>query len=129
MSLPKVSIITVVYNNQEQIQGAIQSVLKQDYSNIEYIVIDGNSNDGTISAIEEYLDQIDCFISSPDKGIYDALNKGIELSTGEIIGILHSDDLFADESVVSDMVAAMEMQEAEFIFSDLVIVDPETKKL
>ena len=70
MSLPKVSIITVVYNNQEHIQGAIQSVLKQDYSNIEYIVIDGNSNAGTISAIEEYSDQIDCFISSPDKVSY-----------------------------------------------------------
>ena len=129
MNLPKVSIITVVYNNQEHIQGAIQSVLNQDYSNIEYIVIDGNSNDGTISAIEEYSDQIDCFISSPDKGIYDALNKGIELSTGEIIGILHSDDLFVDERVVSDIVAAMEKQEAEFTFSDVIIVDPDTKKV
>lgn len=129
MSLTKVSIITVVYNNVENIQNAIQSVLDQDYLNIEYIVIDGNSIDGTISAIEKFAGQIDCFISSSDEGIYDALNKGIEISTGEIIGILHSDDLFIDVRVVSDMVEMLESRDAEFIFSDLVIVNPETKKL
>jgi glycosyltransferase involved in cell wall biosynthesis len=129
MSLTKVSIITVVYNNAENIQSAIKSVLSQDYSNIEYIVIDGNSNDGTIFAVEKFVDKIDCFISSSDLGIYDALNKGIELSTGEIIGILHSDDLFADNSVVSDMIHKLEKDDSEFIFSDLVIVNPDTKKL
>jgi len=129
MELVKVSIITVVYNNVENIQNAIQSVLRQDYGNIEYIVIDGNSNDGTISAIEEFENQIDCFISSSDKGIYDALNKGIELSTGEIIGILHSDDLFIDTRVVSDMVERMQSKDAEFIFSDLIIVNPQTQKI
>ena len=129
MGLTKVTIITVVYNNVEHIKNAIQSVLDQDYSNIEYIVIDGNSNDGTISVIEEFEDQIECFVSSPDKGIYDALNKGIDLSTGDIIGILHSDDLFIDRKVISDMVENLESQNAEFIFSDLIIVNPVTKKI
>ena len=129
MNLTKVSIITVVYNNVEYIKNAIQSVLSQDYLNIEYIVIDGNSNDGTISAIKEFEDQIDYFFSSSDKGIYDALNKGIEISTGEIIGILHSDDLFIDTKVVSEMVSKLQSEDAEFIFSDLIIVNPETKKI
>jgi len=129
MGITKVSIITVVYNNVEKIQNAIQSVLSQDYSNIEYIVIDGNSNDGTSLAIGKFSENIDCIISSPDKGLYDALNKGIELSTGDVIGILHSDDLFADVRVVSDMIQALEEKGSEFIFSDLVIVNPETNKL
>lgn len=129
MSLTKVSIITVVYNNVEKVENAIKSVLSQDYSNLEYIVIDGNSDDGTVQAIDKFSEQIDCFISAPDKGLYDALNKGIELSTGDIIGILHSDDLFADINVVKDMIQALEKHESEFIFSDLVIVNPETNKL
>lgn len=129
MNQPKVSIITVVYNNLNHIQNAIESVLSQDYTNIEYIVIDGQSTDGTIQAIDDFKDQIDIFISSSDKGIYDALNKGIKISTGEIIGILHSDDLFFDSRVVTDMVELLELKRAEFIFSDLIIVNPDTKKL
>ena len=129
MSLTKVTIITVVFNNVEHIQNAIRSVLSQDYLNIEYIVIDGNSNDGTILAIEEFKNEIDYFASSPDKGIYDALNKGIEKATGEIIGILHSDDLYIDKHVISDMVRMLDSQSAELVFSDLILVNPETKKI
>ena len=93
MSLPKVSIITVVYNNKELIQGAIQSVLKQDYSNIEYIVIDGGSSDETVSIIKSYSDRISYFISEKDNGIYDAFNKGIKVTKGQYIGIVNSDDI------------------------------------
>jgi glycosyltransferase involved in cell wall biosynthesis len=129
MSTIKVSIITVVLNNVKGIKNTIKSVLSQDYSNIEYIVIDGNSNDGTIEAINSFGKNIDYFISSPDEGIYDALNKGIEIASGEIIGILHSDDVFFDIKVVTDMVRKLDESKAELVFSDLVIINPDTKKV
>ena len=119
----KVSIITVVYNNVESIGGAIQSVLSQDYDNVEYIVIDGGSTDGTIEIIKEYLDKISVFISEPDKGIYDALNKGILLASGDVVAILHSDDKFCNTHVCSDMIKHMDKTRAELCFSDMVIVD------
>ncbi len=118
-----VSIITVVYNNAKHVRDAIQSVLSQDYPYIEYVIIDGGSTDGTVEIIEEYRDQIPVFLSEPDEGIYDALNKGILSAHGGVIGILHSDDLFCDDHVVSDMIRKMSDTESEFCFSDMVIVD------
>ena len=85
----KVSIITVVYNREATIERAINSVLSQSYKNIEYIVVDGASSDGTLGIIDKYKSNIDHFVSEKDRGIYDAINKGISLSTGEIIGLLH----------------------------------------
>lgn len=126
---PLVSIITVVFNNDEYIRDAIESVLSQDYSRIEHIVIDGCSTDGTIDIIKEYSDNISVFLSEPDEGIFDALNKGVVRSHGEIIGILHSDDLFCDKYVISDVINKMKDTEAELCFSDLVIVDAVSGKL
>ncbi len=126
---PLVSIITVVYNNDEYIRDAIESVLSQDYSKIEHIVIDGGSTDGTIGIIKEYGDKISVFLSEPDEGIFDALNKGIVRSHGEIIGILHSDDLFCDKYIISDVINKMKDTETELCFSDLVIVDAVSGKL
>jgi glycosyltransferase len=100
---PKFSIITVVFNNKDNIEDAILSVLGQDYENIEYIVVDGASSDGTLRIIEKYKDRIDKFISESDKGIYDALNKGIDIATGDIIGFLHSDDVYNDSDVFSQV--------------------------
>ncbi len=100
----KVSIITVVYNNKDTIKDAIKSVLNQTYKNIEYIIIDGASNDGTVDIIKSYGDNIDKFVSEPDKGIYDAMNKGIKLATGDIIGILNSDDFYVDKKVIEKVV-------------------------
>ena len=100
----KISIITVVWNGKKTIQNAIDSVLNQTYSNIEYIVIDGDSTDGTVSVVQNYGDRISKFISEPDKGIYDGLNKGVLLATGDVIAILHSDDLYANNKVVSKIV-------------------------
>ena len=125
----KVSIITVVRNNKETIKDAINSVLNQTYKDIEYIVIDGASTDGTVGIVQSYRGKIDKFVSEKDKGIYDALNKGIQLATGEVISILHSDDLFCDEYVVSDMVNKMSEKEAELCFSDMVIVDSKSDKV
>jgi glycosyltransferase involved in cell wall biosynthesis len=124
-----VSIITVVHNNVDDITGAIESVLSQDYSSIEYIVIDGASSDGTLDEIEKHRDNIQIFLSEPDGGIYDALNKGIALATGDVVAILHSDDIFSDEHVVTNMVKKMLHSGAEFCFSDMVIVDKESEKV
>jgi len=124
-----VSIITVVFNNKNLIRQAIDSVISQDYLYVEYIVIDGGSTDGTVDIIEKYRDKISVFISEPDGGVYDALNKGIALATGDVVAILHSDDIFCDEHVVTNMVKIMFNSDAEFCFSDLVIVDTVTDKV
>jgi len=100
----KVSIITVCYNRCKTIEDSIQSVLSQDYNNIEYIIIDGNSNDGTQEIIQSYAGKVTKFISESDKGMYDAINKGLRLATGDIIGLMHSDDEFYDENVISKIV-------------------------
>jgi glycosyltransferase involved in cell wall biosynthesis len=102
----RVSIITICYNRKATIALAIESVLNQDYPNIEYIVIDGSSTDGTTEIIQSYGDKISHFISEPDQGMYDALNKGLRQATGDIIGLMHSDDEFYDATVVSQIVAA-----------------------
>ena len=98
---PLISIITVVYNNEKDIRNAIESVLDQNYEYIEYIVIDGGSDDGTIDVINEYRDHISVFISETDNGIYDALNKGVLRASGDVVAILHSDDKFCNTHVCS----------------------------
>ena len=92
MERPKISIITVSYNSKDHIEEAILSVVNQSYTNKEYIVIDGGSTDGTLTIIEKYRDKISYFVSEPDKGISDAFNKGIKAATGDLIGIINSDD-------------------------------------
>ena len=126
---PLVSIITVVYNNSKYIRDAIESVLSQDYSRIEYIVIDGGSTDGTVEIIEEYVNKISVFLSGPDEGVYDALNKGIATANGDYLGILHSDDIFCDDKVVSDVIQTLQDTGSDLCFSDLVIVDQVSGKV
>ena len=96
----KISIITVCFNSSKTIEKTFQSVQNQVYSNIEYIVLDGNSTDGTLKIIESYKEIISKYYSENDKGLYDAMNKGIALATGDIIGILNSDDIFTDNYVL-----------------------------
>ncbi|MDO3642468.1 glycosyltransferase family 2 protein [Mucilaginibacter sp. L3T2-6] len=125
----KISIITVVYNNEKTIEDAISSVLSQNYKNIEYIIIDGNSTDNTPNIISKHLSNINNYISEADKGIYDAMNKGIMQATGEVIGILNSDDLYHDENVISDvMIHFNNDPDLDILYGDLVYVgneDPE----
>ena len=97
----KISIITVVYNRAGTIERAIRSVLGQSYSNIEYIIIDGASTDGTAELVQQYKDRVHVIVSEKDKGMYDALNKGIRMATGDVVGILHADDEFASDLVVA----------------------------
>ena len=117
----KVSIITSVFNNEKHIEDAINSVLSQTYSNIEYIIIDGNSKDNTKKIIEKYLDKIDIFVSEPDKGIYDGLNKGILKATGDIIGFLHSDDIYYNNKVIEKVVKAFK-KDIDGVYGDLVYI-------
>ncbi len=98
---PLVSIITVVYNGAKTLEQTIQSVISQTYKNIEYIVIDGGSSDGTLDIIKKYEDRITYWVSGPDSGIYDAMNKGIRKSHGEIIGIINSDDYYEKETAAA----------------------------
>ena len=96
---PLISIVTVVYNGEKTIEQTINSVLNQSYPNIEYIIIDGDSNDGTMQIISKYKDKIAHIVSEKDKGIYDAMNKGISLASGDIIGLLNSDDYYESDSI------------------------------
>jgi glycosyltransferase involved in cell wall biosynthesis len=100
---PLVSVITVVHNGEKHLEQAILSVLGQTYDNVEYIIVDGGSTDGTIDIIRKFDDRIDYWISEPDKGISDAMNKGILFSNGDLIAHLHADDYYADFSVISSV--------------------------
>jgi glycosyltransferase involved in cell wall biosynthesis len=121
----KISIITVVWNNKKTIKDAIDSVLSQTYEKIEYIIVDGASTDGTVEIIESYGDKINKFISEKDKGLYDAMNKGIALATGDVVGILNSDDFYMDEFVIEKIVNEFKEKKVDSIFADLVFVKPE----
>jgi glycosyltransferase involved in cell wall biosynthesis len=119
----KVTIITICFNRIQTIEKSIQSVLSLDYTDIEYIVIDGNSTDGTQKIIEKYQNQIAHYISEPDQGMYDAINKGLALATGEVVGLMHSDDEFYDSLVVSKIVSAFNAsKEIDGVYGDGVYI-------
>lgn len=120
----KVSIITTCYNRGTTIRGAIESVLAQDYSDIEYIVVDGASKDGSLSVIHDYQDRISKIVSEPDHGMYEAINKGIRVATGDIIGLVHSDDFLFDDHTISAIVEEFKNTKADFIYGDGIFVDP-----
>lgn len=118
----KISIITAVYNNRETIANALDSALAQDYPNVELIVIDGGSTDGTLQVLQGYADRLAVLVSEPDRGIYEALNKGIERASGDVVGFLHSDDLLAHESVLSRISAAFADPAVDAAYGDLLYV-------
>lgn len=126
----KVSIVTACYNRCSTIRGAIESVLYQDYPDIEYIVVDGASTDGTIDVIKGLMADVRWknnfkFISEPDHGMYEAINKGIKMASGDIIGLVHSDDFLYDNHVISDVVAKFKETNADFVYGDGIFVQPE----
>lgn len=118
----KISVITAVYNNESTIEDAIQSVLSQTHDDIEYILIDGESTDSTYRIIDKYKDKIDTIVSEPDGGIYDALNKGIDKATGEVVCFLHSDDIYEDENVIKKVNELFETNPVDSVYGDLVYV-------
>lgn len=126
----KVSIITSCYNRAGTISGAIESVLAQDYHDIEYVIVDGASKDDSVAVIEEAIKNLPenvtvKFISEPDHGMYEAINKGIKMATGDIIGLVHSDDFLYDSHVITDVVRKFEDTGAEFVYGDGVYVNAE----
>lgn len=120
---PKVSIITVCYNSAKTIEDTIQSVINQTYENIEYIIVDGLSTDNTIEIVNKYKDKIATIVSEKDAGLYDAINKGIGLATGEIIANLNSDDFYIDNNVIKDVVTKMQETKSDTLYADLYYVD------
>ena len=120
----KISIITVTFNSEKTLRYTIESVLNQNYDDIEYLIIDGGSTDSTLDIIKCYEPKFEGklhYISEPDKGIYDAMNKGILMATGNVVGFLNSDDLFIDKKVAEDIVSAFDTN-TDAIYANLYFV-------
>lgn len=126
----KVSIITTCYNREKTIAQAIESVLGQDYPDIEYIVVDGGSTDDSFKVIRSYGSRITKVISERDGGMYEAINKGIKMATGEIVGLLHSDDFLIYPHIISEIVERFKRTSADIVYGDGLFVDAhETEKV
>ena len=123
----KISIITVVWNNAKTIKDAINSVLNQSYKDIEYIVIDGSSTDGTIDIVQSYGDKIK-FISEKDNGLYDAMNKGIRMATGDVVGILNSDDFYASDKILQIVADEFLKGNIDSVYANLEYIDANDPK-
>lgn len=118
----KISVITAVFNNRATIAGALESVLAQRGADVEPVVVDGASTDGTQDVIRRYADRLGRYVSEPDRGLYDALNKGLALATGDVVGFLHSDDFFADNQVLAGVAAAFGDPAVDAVYGDLQYV-------
>ena len=118
----KVSLITVTYNSELTLGDTIRSVKDQDYANIEYVVVDGASTDGTVKIIKENLGLVDKWISEKDDGLYDAMNKGIKMATGDIVGIINSDDFYHRKDSISKIVEGFNQKDIQCVFADIRFV-------
>jgi len=124
----RISIVTVVYNNRKQIEETINSVLYQTYPDIEYLVIDGGSTDGTVQVIKKYEQQIAYLVSESDNGIYDAMNKGAKRASGEVLGFLNSDDVYTSEHAIEKVADAFKDRQCEACFGDMLYFSPKRIK-
>lgn len=120
----KISIITVSFNSAKTIRQTIESVLAQDYPDLEYIVIDGNSKDETVDILKSFQGKIK-FISEPDKGIYDAMNKGVKMATGEVIGTIGSDDFYPNNQIISNVVKTFSQAGTDAVYGDIQFINPD----
>ncbi|MFH2135448.1 MAG: glycosyltransferase family 2 protein [Pseudomonadota bacterium] len=127
--MPLISVVTVVFNGGGTLEDAIRSLLQQTYGNIEYIVIDGGSTDGSLDVLRNYDAQIDYWISERDEGIYDAMNKGMALASGEIVGFLNSDDFYADALVLERVARAFQDESVQACYADLVYVSQDNSRV
>lgn len=122
----KVSVITVCYNSEKTIASTLDSIASQTHDNIEHVIVDGGSTDGTISIVKQKLRDGDVFVSEPDEGLYDAMNKGVDLATGDIVGVLNSDDFYESDDAVATVVEMFRRTpEADLVFGDVVFVSPD----
>jgi glycosyltransferase involved in cell wall biosynthesis len=116
----KISVVTVVYNNVGQIEDTIKSVLSQTYSDVEYLIIDGGSDDGTIDIIKNYEKKLAYWVTEPDEGIYDAMNKGAKHAEGNVIGFLNSDDIYVNEHILGKVAEIFKEKKVDACFGDLL---------
>ena len=125
----KISLITITYNSAKTLSTTLKSVLAQTYRNVEYIIVDGASKDNTVALIKEYEPRFDSklkWVSEPDKGLYDAMNKGIRMATGDVIGILNSDDFFTTNEILQQVASAFEVnKDIDAVYGDVHFVNPE----
>lgn len=119
----KVSIITSCFNREKTIEVTLQSVLQQTYSDVEYIVVDGASKDNTLNIVNKYKEQISKIVSEPDRGMYEGLNKGIRMATGDIIGLMHSDDCFYSKNTLEHVVEMFQKTGTDLIYGNGLFVD------
>ena len=120
----KISIVTISYNSVDTIEDTLKSVISQDYDNVEYIIVDGGSKDGTLDVINRFKDNIQTIISEKDKGIYDAMNKGIQAAEGDVIGILNSDDIYQNTNILSLVIDAFSNSDKiDAVYGDIEYVD------
>lgn len=119
----KISVVTITYNSAATLRDTIESVLAQEYSNIEYLIIDGESTDATINIIKSYSDNRIKWISEPDKGIYDAMSKGKRIATGDVVGVLNSDDFYPDNRALDRVANAFTNEAIDAVYGDLKYVD------
>lgn len=124
----KISVITVVKNNERTIRQAVESVLAQKNIDLEYIVIDGESTDNTYNILKEYKDRLAVLISEKDRNLYHALNKAISLATGDVVALLHSDDMYASDTVLSEVIEKFEQGNYSIVYGDLAIVRSDDSK-
>lgn len=124
----KVTVITAVFSGRKYISEAIESVLGQTHKDIEYIIVDGGSVDGTVELVHSYGNKIDKFISEPDNGVYYALNKGIQIATGEIIALINSDDFYVNSYIISQVVEAFEKHQCDAVYSNLFYISSNNKE-
>jgi glycosyltransferase len=118
-----ISVITVSFNSVKTIAATLRSVAAQSHVDREHIIVDGASTDDTMAIVRQHGSQISRSISEPDRGIYDAMNKGLAMATGELVGFLNSDDRYADANVLSDVTAAYDSNECDFVYGDLHMID------
>jgi glycosyltransferase involved in cell wall biosynthesis len=120
---PLVSIVTVVLNAEAHLAQNIESVRDQSHERVEQVIVDGGSCDGTLGVIERYKDAVARHVSEPDKGIYDAMNKGIRMAQGDIVGLLNADDFYPRPDVISEVAQTFQSTGADAVFADLVVVE------
>ena len=124
---PLISIITVSFNSEKTIERTLKSVAAQTYKNIEHIVIDGASTDGTVALISKYVGSISYFCSEPDAGLYDAINKGLRIAKGDVIGLMHSDDFFADDCILAEIAEQFARSNVEGVYGDAAFFRPHSE--
>ena len=120
---PLITVVTVVYNGEQYLDQTIRSVIEQDYDNVEYIIIDGGSTDGTLEIIQKYEEQIDYWICEPDSGIYDAMNKGVSLASGEYIAFLNADDYYFSQNTLNIISINILRKNVDVIYGDMHILN------